>query len=73
MVDPDDAFFRVCGSLCAAFSGGIDMVAGVLMAELLLLLVMLLTLGLDCSVSRLDGAWNDDISSCAQELISKIT
>lgn len=49
------------------------MVAGVLMAELLLLLVMLLTLGLDCSVSRLDGAWNDDISSCAQELISKIT
>jgi hypothetical protein len=43
--------------------------AGVLTAQLLLLLVMLLTLGLAAwSVSRVDGAWNDDISSCKSEL-----
>ena len=44
---PDAALFRCWGSLCAGFSGGgiMDM-AGVLMAQLLLLLVMLLTLGL---------------------------
>jgi hypothetical protein len=42
-----------------------------LTAQLLLLLVMLLTLGLGWSVSRLDGAWNDDISSCRIDRVYK--
>jgi hypothetical protein len=62
----DETLLRCCGSLCAGFLGGgiMEDMAGVLTAQLLLLLVMLLTLWLGWSVSRLDGAWNDDISSC---------
>ena len=74
LVPADETLFRCCcDSLCAAFLGGggiMDDMEGVLTAQLLLLLVMLLMTGLAWSVSRLDGAWNDDISSCMIRLIA---
>lgn len=66
----DGAFFGCCGSRWVALlaADAID-VAGALLAQLLLLLVMLLTLGLACSVIRLAGAWNDGTSSCKPKMI----
>ncbi|KAG8052979.1 hypothetical protein GUJ93_ZPchr0001g31273 [Zizania palustris] len=59
----DDELFGGCGYHGAALGVDAIDVADTLLAQLLLLLVMLLTLGLDCSMSALGSAWNDDTSS----------